>query len=272
MEDNAALLPHADMLPRTKKHYNNMNQTLKNRLGETLDYSFALGHPNTRKADWLIILGHGVTGDKDRPVVADTATALNAVGFDTLRFSFAGNGNSEGRFEKATISKEVADLESIIDASSKTYSNIAYIGHSMGGAVGVLSASKDKRIKALVSLAGMVDTQAFAQNEYQDVTPDDGFMWENEQCPLSSEFMHDLCQTIQSVEPLAQTITCPWLLLHGTADDIVLPKDTQGIAKVMGDSVSVHWVAGADHSFSESSHKSEMTKAVAEWMTQAVSK
>ena len=84
-----------------------MNQSIKNDSGESIDYSFASGDAALKKPGWLVVLGHGVTGNKDRPVVADTAAALNAAGFDTLRFSFAGNGDSAGDFRDATISKEV---------------------------------------------------------------------------------------------------------------------------------------------------------------------
>lgn len=244
-----------------------MNRSIKNSLGETLDYSFAPGLDAEKKTEWLIVLGHGVTGNKDRPVVVDAADALNAAGFDTLRFSFAGNGDSEGDFRYATISKEVGDLESVLDAVSDKYSKIAYIGHSMGSPVGVVQAVKDSRIHALVSLAGMVDTEAFAQTEFGAVSPDEGLMWEDADCPLSSNFMHDLCQTIRSVAPLAEIVTVPWLLLHGTADDVVLPKDTERIAAIKGEAVKITYIEGADHSFSQPLHKAEMTREVVRWLS-----
>lgn len=248
-----------------------MNQTIKNSLGETLDYSFALGAADSPQNDWLIILGHGVTGNKDRPVITDTANALNAAGFDTLRFSFAGNGDSEGDFRDATISKEVGDLSSVLDAVSASYPKIAYIGHSMGGAVGVIQASRDARITALVSLAGMVDTKAFATTEFGEETPDQGLMWEEESCPLSAKFMHDLCETIQSVAPLAECVTQPWLLVHGTTDDVVQPKDTKLVESLKGKTVKIVRVTGADHSFNEPAHKAQMTQAVVDWLTEQAS-
>jgi pimeloyl-ACP methyl ester carboxylesterase len=244
-----------------------MDQTIKNSLNETLDYSFAPGLEADKKSNWLVVLGHGVTGNKDRPVVADPAAALNLAGFDTLRFSFAGNGESEGDFRDATISKEVGDLAAVLDAASSRYSKIAYVGHSMGSPVGVIHATKDRRINALVSLAGMVDTEAFASTEFGEETPDEGFMWEEASCPLSSKYMHDLCETIGSVAPLVESIQVPWLLLHGTADDIVLPKDTEQVQSIKGDAVQVTFVKGADHSFNEPAHKAEMTQAVVEWLS-----
>lgn len=243
-----------------------MNQTIKNSLGETLDYSFAAGNTDSHKDNWIVVLGHGVTGNKDRPVVVDPANALNAAGFDTLRFSFAGNGDSEGDFRDATISKEVGDLASVLDAVSPSYSKIAYIGHSMGGAVGVIQASKDKRINALVSLAGMVDTKTFVETEFGDETPDEGLMWEEDDCPLSAKFMHDLCQTIGNVAPLAEVISTPWLLVHGTDDDVVLPKDTDQVESLKGDAVKVVRIDGADHSFNEPAHKAVMAQEVVAWL------
>ena len=239
-----------------------MQKTIKNPFGETLDYSFAPGAGDRQQADWLVVLGHGVTGDKDRPVLVDTAEALNAAGFDTLRFSFSGNGASEGAFEKATITKEADDLASVLDAVASSYPKLAYIGHSMGGAVGVIQASRDARIDALISLAGMVDTKAFAEAEFADATPDTGCMWEDEECPLSSEFMDDLCQRVKTVAPLAANIRIPWLLVHGTADDIVLPKDSEQIKAIKGDAVTLKTVSGADHSFERADCKAAMCAAV----------
>ena len=247
-----------------------MNQLIQNPQGETLDYTFAPGADASKKDGWIVVLGHGVTGDKERPVVVDPANALNAAGFDTLRFSFAGNGDSEGDFRDATISKEVGDLTAVLNAVATAYPNIAYVGHSMGGAVGVIQAAKDPRIHALVSLAGMVDTKAFAQTEFGAETPDAGLMWEEDDCPLSSKFMHDLCDTIGSVAPLAESVSVPWLLVHGRADDVVLPKDTQTIRDRKGDAVKVVWVEGADHSFNDPAHKTQMTEAVVAWLSSQV--
>ncbi|MEN8735047.1 MAG: alpha/beta fold hydrolase [Lentimonas sp.] len=243
-----------------------MNQTIKNSQGETLDYTFSSGNSNCRDQKWLVILGHGVTGNKDRPVIADTAKAINDAGFDTLAFSFAGNGNSEGDFREATISKEVGDLDAVISSVTHSYPKIAYIGHSMGGAVGVIQATRDGRIKALVSIAGMIDTKTFAMTEFGGETPDSGLMWEEESCPLSSAFMKDLCVTIETVEPLADCVSARWLLIHGTADDVVLPKDTECVKGLQGDAVEVVFIEGADHSFNEPVHKAQLTETITKWL------
>lgn len=242
-----------------------MIDSIENSLGEAIYFSFAKGVHGFERSDWIVVLGHGVTGDMDRPVVADTADALNSAGFDTLRFSFSGNGDSGGRFVDSNVSKEVADLGAVLDAASESYSRVCYVGHSMGAAVGVIRASGDKRINALVSLAGMVDTKKFAETEFGEETPDQGLMWDEPECPLSSTFMKDLCITIGSVEPLAELIDVPWLLVHGTADDVVLPSDTECIKKRKGNAVDVLIVEDADHSFNERAHKEKLLGGVTSW-------
>ena len=244
-----------------------MIETIKNSLGEAIDFSLRKGTHNSERSDWVVVLGHGVTGDKDRPVISDTANALNAAGFDTFRFSFSGNGESEGHFVDSNVSKEVSDLGAVLDAVSKTYSKICYIGHSMGAAIGVVRAAGDQRIDALVSIAGMVDTKAFAETEFGEETPDEGLMWEEPDCPLSSSFMKDLCVTIGSVESLVEVIEVPWLLVHGLADDVVLPKDTKRVKEIKGVAAEVFYVDGADHSFNEPGHKQALVNGVVEWLS-----
>ena len=105
-----------------------------------------------------MVIGHGVTAHKDRPFLVALAEGLSRAGIAALRISFSGNGASEGRFEDSNISKEVEDLGAVLDALPGRA--LAYAGHSMGGAVGVLRAARDPRIRALVSLAAIVHTRA----------------------------------------------------------------------------------------------------------------
>ncbi|NKB72357.1 MAG: alpha/beta fold hydrolase [Candidatus Latescibacteria bacterium] len=230
--------------------------TIHNAQGERLDYSF---HPGDGD-DKIVLLGHGVTGNKDRPFVVALAQALSQAGLGALRFSFAGNGNSQGRFAASTISKEVGDLGAVIDAVGDR--RVAYIGHSMGGAVGVLRASSDPRIQLLVSLAGMVHTQAFAQREFGDEIPDQGCMWEEPDCPLSQAYMDDMAQ-IGSVVDKGADIAVPWLLVHGGEDDVVPLDDSRDIV-AHASSSELAELAGADHVFSD--HTAAMIDRVVPWV------
>jgi len=232
-----------------------MFDEIRNEHGERLDYTFHKGEGNR-----IVVIGHGVTGNKDRPALVALAEGLAAAGISALRFSFSGNGESEGAFTDSTITKEVTDLGSVIDALEGY--NVCYVGHSMGGAVGVLRAATDERIQALVSLAGMVHTQAFAEREFGDAIPDEGFMWDEPDCPLSQAYMDDMA-TIDSVAKRASEFAVPWLLVHGTEDDIVPIEDSHDILQFANEDTELLELPGVDHVFSDDGTAVMVEKVVA---------
>ena len=187
---------------------------------------------------------------------------LAAAGVPALRFSFSGNGGSEGQFIDSTISKEVDDLGAVLDLLEGY--TVCYVGHSMGGAVGVLRASKDDRIQLLISLAGMVHTRSFAQREFGDVTPDEGVMWDDPDCPLSQAYMDDLTQ-INTVVDLAGKITIPWLLVHGDEDDVVPIEDSHDILANADSQAQLVTIEGANHVFSDE-YTPVMVEKVIAWI------
>ena len=235
---------------------------IRNRSGERIDHSF---HPGNR-ADALVILAHGVTGNKDRPHLIAIAVGLAARGWPCLRISFSGNGGAEGRFQDSCITKEIGDLQAVLDAVPDT-AQVAYIGHSMGGAVGVLTAARDLRIRALVSLAGMTRTADFVKREFGDVTPGEGFMWEDENCPLSWTFVDDL-RLIGDTLSAAEAVTQPWLFIHGDADDVVPIQDSRDAFDAATCEKDFLALAGAGHSFDEASYP-QLVEAVDEWLKAA---
>lgn len=238
--------------------------TIKNRQGEILDYTFHPGKPDSKS---IVVLGHGVTGNKDRPFIVALAEALSAAGVPALRVSFSGNGGSGGNFTDSTISKEVEDLGSVLDALKNR--RIGYIGHSMGAAVGVIRASRDPRIQFLVSLAGMVHTHEFAQREFGSIKPGHGFMWDDPACPLSQRYMDDMAQ-IQSVAQLGAKISVPWLLVHGTEDDVVPMKDSTDIFVLAREPKQLVEIKGANHVFA-GEFTPQMIRTVVEWVVPLIS-
>ena len=231
---------------------------IRNSSREKLDVAFHDGD----KSDYLVILGHGLTGNKDRPLLVALAEALSAEGWPCLRVSYSGNGESEGEFVDSNITKEIGDLSAVIDQLGRN-KKIAYIGHSMGSAVGALTAARDERIKVLVSLAGMVDATAFVEREFGDVVPGEGFMWGDETCPLSRAYVEDL-KNIGTVLNAASDLRLPWLLLHGTADDVVLPTDSRELKKVLRGASDLVEIDKAGHSFE--GHYDAVIPQVSAWL------
>jgi len=242
-----------------------MDAEIRNAQGEKLDYAY---HSAQGDCPFTVIIGHGVTANMNRPFVEALAKGLAMAGIPTLRFSFSGNGDSEGRFEDSCVSKEVEDLGAVIDSVKAKGRRVAYVGHSMGGAVGVKRAAADDRIELLVSLAGMVHTAKFAEVEFSEETPGSGFMWGKEDCPLSQAFVDDMNQ-IGSVLGLGAQIKVPWLLVHGTVDDVVPIAESREIFAQARDPKELFEIENCDHVFDAETDPDSllvMVRKVTEWL------
>jgi pimeloyl-ACP methyl ester carboxylesterase len=223
------------------------NTEFRNRHGERLDAEL---HPSS-KDHRLVLLGHGVTGNKDRPLLVAVAEGLAARGWPCLRFSFPGNGESGGEFAEATVTKEAEDLRDLVAAIPGDV-RIAYCGHSMGGAVGLLAAEQEPRLEVLIQLAGMVRTEAFCEREFGDVVPDAGNMWDEEGCPLSRNYVDDM-ESIGDLFDEVRSLGRPILFLHGLDDDVVLPADSEDAFAVAAEPKRLVCLPGEGHMFSDAS-------------------
>jgi pimeloyl-ACP methyl ester carboxylesterase len=231
---------------------------IRNAAGERLDFSY---HPGADPDGPIVVIGHGVTGHKDRPFLIALAEGLAEAGHAALRLSFSGNARSEGHFRDSNITKGVADLGALLDAlPARTF---AYVGHSMGGAVGVLRASRDPRIRVLVSLAAIVHTRAFLEHAFGDLSPGTGLMFGKDGYVLSQAYVDDL-RGIGSVVRQAGEIKVPWLFVHGCKDALVPIKDTEDAYSCAQGPKRLVLLDNADHVF-EPGLTPRMVEVVTGW-------
>jgi len=239
--------------------------TLKNDAGEALEFDLEVG---AKYPDTVVVLGHGVTANKDREWAVTLMETLVGAGVGCLRFSFSGNGGSEGRFEDSGPSKGAADLRAVLRAlKAAGAERLIYIGHSMGAATGVLVAGAplagDPPLAGLVSLAGMVDTHGFAQRKFGDQEPGSSLMWDKPECPLSQAFMDDM-EAVGTVLVLADKVSIPWLLLHGTDDTVVPHLEAEQVASHVPHA-QVQLMPGVDHVFSGGADR-DMAERTLNWV------
>jgi dienelactone hydrolase len=124
--------------------------------------------PNAKLAAVVLLAGSGV-GDRDGvvqgvPTLAQLAAGVADSGMLAVRYDKRGNGQSGGRSESATLNDFAEDVRAVVrwlekrpDVDPK---RIAVVGHSEGAWVGLLAASRDRRIAAVVSIAGPASTGA----------------------------------------------------------------------------------------------------------------
>jgi fermentation-respiration switch protein FrsA (DUF1100 family) len=100
----------------------------------------------------------------------------------------------------------------------------------------------------------MVFTKEFCEREFGDVTPGQGCMWDEEACPLSQAYVDDLHRH-ESTMDAAQAMEVPWLLIHGTADDVVFPRDSEAAYAAAPEPKKLVLIDEAGHSFDQTSYQ-----------------
>ena len=238
---------------------------IRNGCGERIDHAYRpAGACGDEAPATLVIIGHGVTSHWDRPWQTELADALASAGLPSLLVSYAGNGQSEGRFEDVTPTKEASDLGSIVDAvSTWGVRRVIYVGHSMGGAVGVLRACADRRIALLVSLAGMFHVHAFMQRHFGHLEPGRGLMLDKPGCVWNRTLEADAAR-LGSLTSQAAAVRVPWLLVHGDADELVPLQDSVDARAAADGRPDLVTLPGVDHRFSGAIPA--MSSAVLSWL------
>lgn len=231
---------------------------IRNAQGERIAFTFVPGAPDRRE---LVVIGHGLTSDKERPWSEGLSKALAGHGIASLRIAFSGNGESEGEFTDSTITKEVEDLGSVLDALAGW--RLAYIGQSMGGAVGLLRTSRDERLAALVSLAAVTHTAEFIRRMFGHLEPGQP-MLDKPHCPLGEALRNDL-ETIGTTAERAREVRVPWLVVHGTLDDVVPAQHSIDLHEAAPAQSELVLLEGVDHSFSGNGLE-QMLESVVPWL------
>jgi pimeloyl-ACP methyl ester carboxylesterase len=238
-----------------------------NAAGERIACSFVPGNPARRD---VVVIGHGLTSDRERPWSRALSEGLRERGVASLRIAFSGHGESEGRFEEATVTKQVSDLEAVVDALSADppAARVHYVGHSVGGAVGLLAAERDERIRTLVSLAAVTHAEDWVRALFADVRPGQPVLGKAS-CPWSEALEADLVAT-GSLAGRAPGAGVPWLVVHGSADQVVPVQHSRDLAEASKGRAELIELEGVDHSFTGEEHLERLTAVVVPWLVERV--
>ncbi|KAH6779091.1 alpha/beta-Hydrolases superfamily protein [Perilla frutescens var. hirtella] len=217
----------------------------------------------------LVVLGHGFRASKESNTMVNLAVALENEGISAFRFDFSGNGESEGPFEYGNYSGEVEDLRAIVEYfNGVNRVTVGVLGHSKGGSVVLLYASKYHDIGAVVNVAGRYDLKSGIEKRlgenYVERVKKDGYIdvktktgavnyrvTEKSLLERLNTNMHEACLSIDN--------NCRVLTVHGSADDVILVDDALEFAKIIPNH-QLEIIEGADHKFS--SHQDELASVV----------
>lgn len=234
--------------------------------------SGVLHRPASAAIRGAVILCHGMESDKNSEKLVFLADALAGQGTLALRFDFSYVGESTGKFEDITYSGEVDDLRAAYAlVQSRGPGKIAILGSSMGGTVALLFAAEEPAVAALVTVAAPVHPEQFPR---RTLTPKQIDEWRNRGFtlyhgrPLNVSLLHDL-EKINILEAAAR-ITCPVLVVHGDADEVVPVGEAHELHGCLTNSKRLLILNGGDHRLSD---PEDMQVAIAEaldWLTKHV--
>lgn len=225
----------------------------------------------------LVIYAHGINGFKDWGGMDLIAESFAEAGFAFLKFNYSHNGTTPEyptdfvdleAYKENSYLKRQFDLKAVLDYSLSQNldfridkSRISLIGHSRGGPDVLLFAAKDSRISKLISWAAV----AHAQTPWQSLTPDEIASWEEngvftrkngrtgQDMPIGVGLYQEYKthKAILDVEVAAKSLTIPWLIVHGDADEAVFVKAAYDYKKWQPEA-SVYIIEGTGHTFDRS--------------------
>lgn len=177
-----------------------------------------------------VIVCHGMLSNRSSIKHQSLCRALTDRGLMSLRFDFSGRGESEGTTEEISYERQVDDLSCAFDLMRKEVDTLSLTGSSMGGAVVVLFAGSEKRIRRVVGIATVGRPMEVLKNIDPHFQTESSFQRSIERWKQKGHFDiaghrigFDFVESAQGVDVLAaaRSIDCPVLLIHGKNDDVV---------------------------------------------------
>ncbi len=175
----------------------------------------------------MVMILHGLTGNKDATLVKNIADDLEAQGIASIRFDFNGHGESDGNFQDMTVLNELEDARHVYEyvRDMRGVTSVSIAGHSQGGVVASMLAGElgQKKIKAIALMAPAAVLrdnaragEIFGTNYDAENPPEYVEVWEHK---IGRNYIKT-AQTLQIYET-AEKFQGPALIVHGSADDVV---------------------------------------------------
>ena len=243
--------------------------TIKNSYGEKLAGAF---YPSKNSKN-LIIFCHGRLVNKDNPFYIELCEKLFERGFNVYRFDFSGNGESEGNFLNCTITKDIEDINSVVDFfKKKNYEIFCLIGHSQGAVEVLLHQAKYSSAKCVVDISGLVDqrdmtTRKYTKEQINEINKK-GFTkieYEGKQFNISKKYFYDRAG-YGDIRNEARKIKAPILVLHGTEDEDVDYSNGLKMKKILKKNDKFIPIRAADHFFKKYKYRQQVINSIIKWL------
>lgn len=231
-------------------------------------------HVPSRVPAPALIMCHGFTGNKVEAhrLFVRAAREFCRRGLLVVRFDFWGSGESEGEFHEMTLSSEVEDLGSVLDyvvgRRDVDAGRIGVLGLSMGGAVSLIRASRDPRIRFVCTWSAPADflmLAEFAKTLYTGSTASGEYIDLPTGYRISTRLIQDLLSH-KITEAASKISPRPLLVVHGSRDEIVPLSHAEAIYNAAGEPREKIVIEGGDHTFTGREMEWKAITSTAEWL------
>ncbi|WP_414836821.1 alpha/beta hydrolase family protein [Candidatus Nanohalococcus occultus] len=165
-------------------------------------------------------------------------------GYNTVRFDFRGNGESDGDFIEQTLSSRINDLKAVIDHFEP--GTFVLFGSSFGGKV-VFHAAEDLEPEVVIGRAPV--TYNKIMEKYRAVVEEKGEFTHHGEKTIDRRFYEDFDS--YQFDSVVENLEAETVIFHGGADTTVHPENSFEAAQALNSDVSLHKFEGERHSFSD---------------------
>lgn len=235
----------------------------------------------------LVFIMHGLSGFKEQEHLVANAEAFEQKGFTVVRFDTTNTfGESDGSFEKATVTNYYEDLEDVIAWSKKqTWFQEPFVltGHSLGGmCVALYSEAHPQEILALAPISPVISGQ-LSMATHKKFKPVELANWEKtgwKESPMTSKpgilkrlpWSHMTDRLKYDLLSKAEQLTMPVLLITGENDTSTPPSDVQMLYEALPGPKEFHIIKNGPHTFRDPSHLQEIKSLLLHWIDTLISK
>ncbi len=229
----------------------------------------------------LVIVCHGFVGSRMgvNRLFVKAAREFAQHGMAVLRFDYEGCGESEGDYGSYPFERFIQQTLDVIDYSAKLdeidENQIILLGHSLGGAVAALTASRDKRIKKLAMWSAVGHpfhdiVQIIGEGQYLNSATTHSI--DHEGYALTHRFLDSLQGYIPIEE--SKRFSGDVFLAHGMNDEVI-PADycsTYQYSFNRGRSKSCvkALIPEADHTFSSIQASTSLYRHTLQWLVKQI--
>jgi pimeloyl-ACP methyl ester carboxylesterase len=194
-----------------------------------------------REASPAVIVVHGFKGFKDWGMFPPFCERLAKAGFTAVSVNLSGSGVDDAgmfslpdRFQRNTFTSEVADLTAVLAALDEGSlgvpkpTSVGIVGHSRGGGMAILLASRTPRVSSLVTWSAIATVRRWTDEQKAIWRREGVYRVRNtrtgEELLVGREVLEDVDRNADGsldIGAAASRLACPWLLVHGTEDETV---------------------------------------------------